>query len=161
MIRRPPRSTLFPYTTLFRSVAEALRHRDHVRLDTRLLYPPEVAARPPERRLDLVGDVQDTRLVENLLDAPYVLGRQLYKAADALDRLGYEGGDVARGRGPYEVAQVVCARFGELRVPLVATVERGVGVVRGHRVGDVEGRAARRAPGALSRYAHRAERAAV
>src|SRR3712207_7305471 len=26
MIRRPPRSTLFPYTTLFRS------HRDHVRL---------------------------------------------------------------------------------------------------------------------------------
>src|SRR2546430_5104449 len=25
MIRRPPRSTLFPYTTLFRSVAEAIR----------------------------------------------------------------------------------------------------------------------------------------
>src|SRR5260370_25688880 len=25
MIRRPPRSTLFPYTTLFRSCAEALR----------------------------------------------------------------------------------------------------------------------------------------
>src|SRR5258705_6756281 len=25
MIRRPPRSTLFPYTTLFRSVADALR----------------------------------------------------------------------------------------------------------------------------------------
>src|SRR3712207_9018177 len=25
MIRRPPRSTLFPYTTLFRSVAERLR----------------------------------------------------------------------------------------------------------------------------------------
>src|SRR3712207_7173125 len=32
MIRRPPRSTLFPYTTLFRSVADreraARRHRD-------------------------------------------------------------------------------------------------------------------------------------
>src|SRR3712207_8332269 len=26
MIRRPPRSTLFPYTTLFRSVIELLRH---------------------------------------------------------------------------------------------------------------------------------------
>src|SRR5438477_1529215 len=26
MIRRPPRSTLFPYTTLFRSSAEPLRH---------------------------------------------------------------------------------------------------------------------------------------
>src|SRR2546428_7847151 len=34
MIRRPPRSTLFPYTTLFRSVEDAARgragaHRDH------------------------------------------------------------------------------------------------------------------------------------
>src|SRR3712207_8702128 len=26
MIRRPPRSTLFPYTTLFRSLAEMLEH---------------------------------------------------------------------------------------------------------------------------------------
>src|SRR2546428_11232286 len=26
MIRRPPRSTLFPYTTLFRSLAETVRH---------------------------------------------------------------------------------------------------------------------------------------
>src|SRR5256885_9372645 len=29
MIRRPPRSTLFPYTTLFRSVAGELVARDH------------------------------------------------------------------------------------------------------------------------------------
>src|SRR5260221_9993867 len=28
MIRRPPRSTLFPYTTLFRSVDARLRQRD-------------------------------------------------------------------------------------------------------------------------------------
>src|SRR2546422_4701369 len=28
MIRRPPRSTLFPYTTLFRSVAAAAEERD-------------------------------------------------------------------------------------------------------------------------------------
>src|SRR3712207_7847200 len=27
MIRRPPRSTLFPYTTLFRSLVRVLRHR--------------------------------------------------------------------------------------------------------------------------------------
>src|SRR5256885_8052101 len=33
MIRRPPRSTLFPYTTLFRSDAVGSRvHGDHVRL---------------------------------------------------------------------------------------------------------------------------------
>src|SRR2546430_4221407 len=31
MIRRPPRSTLFPYTTLFRSIHErGIRDRDHV-----------------------------------------------------------------------------------------------------------------------------------
>src|SRR5256885_10455020 len=40
MIRRPPRSTLFPYTTLFRSVCvyldppEGLRHHWKVRRDT-------------------------------------------------------------------------------------------------------------------------------
>src|SRR5438445_3942295 len=31
MIRRPPRSTLFPYTTLFRSVVEVWREFDSVR----------------------------------------------------------------------------------------------------------------------------------
>src|SRR3712207_9586378 len=30
MIRRPPRSTLFPYTTLFRSTRALLRHLEHV-----------------------------------------------------------------------------------------------------------------------------------
>src|SRR5260221_7870402 len=28
MIRRPPRSTLFPYTTLFRSLSEEIKHFD-------------------------------------------------------------------------------------------------------------------------------------
>src|SRR2546426_3269236 len=32
MIRRPPRSTLFPYTTLFRSRVVRIRHRRRVRL---------------------------------------------------------------------------------------------------------------------------------
>src|SRR3712207_9489622 len=34
MIRRPPRSTLFPYTTLFRSAAEATGIRKRVTLHT-------------------------------------------------------------------------------------------------------------------------------
>src|SRR3712207_6873695 len=33
MIRRPPRSTLFPYTTLFRSGGQEGEHRAHVRVD--------------------------------------------------------------------------------------------------------------------------------
>src|SRR5256885_9044430 len=36
MIRRPPRSTLFPYTTLFRSVGDDLRARRQRRLHPRL-----------------------------------------------------------------------------------------------------------------------------
>src|SRR5690349_23302287 len=38
MIRRPPRSTLFPYTTLFRSRAARLRARR--RQGAHLLHPP-------------------------------------------------------------------------------------------------------------------------
>src|SRR5256885_7661058 len=53
MIRRPPRSTLFPYTTLFRSGAEALRDdaRDRHRADgaPRLRAEPP---RPPDRADD-------------------------------------------------------------------------------------------------------------
>src|SRR2546426_3864665 len=59
MIRRPPRSTLFPYTTLFRSLLhELLRHEvtGHVEVDA----PP----REPGRVLD-----------RNRGDAPYDTGR--------------------------------------------------------------------------------------
>src|SRR5258708_27190212 len=40
MIRRPPRSTLFPYTTLFRSRRKAERHEPHADLARNL---PELA----------------------------------------------------------------------------------------------------------------------
>src|SRR2546423_11696553 len=38
MIRRPPRSTLFPYTTLFRSLAAALRGRARAGSDLHRLH---------------------------------------------------------------------------------------------------------------------------
>src|SRR2546422_7107982 len=53
MIRRPPRSTLFPYTTLFRSRARLFPRRDAVPLESHdipLVYVP----RHP-RRLDGLG----------------------------------------------------------------------------------------------------------
>src|SRR3712207_8217876 len=37
MIRRPPRSTLFPYTTLFRSVADRFELWPDIQLDTRVV----------------------------------------------------------------------------------------------------------------------------
>src|SRR5438132_1871207 len=52
MIRRPPRSTLFPYTTLFRSVEEAraLERHDrlgvHIRQDDQGPVLPDVNAQP-------------------------------------------------------------------------------------------------------------------
>src|SRR5258708_29310184 len=54
MIRRPPRSTLFPYTTLFRSLEEAIEN-----------LQPVVAAYPRFRqaRQELrIGDRKSTRL---------------------------------------------------------------------------------------------------
>src|SRR3712207_8770008 len=49
MIRRPPRSTLFPYTTLFRSDPEA-RPRAGRRLVARLPGARALAARPTRGR---------------------------------------------------------------------------------------------------------------
>src|SRR2546430_3999274 len=66
MIRRPPRSTLFPYTTLFRSQGEDVEH-------ARLLRPQHEthrrglrhgdeswAPRRPAQRIDPPGQVVDT-----------------------------------------------------------------------------------------------------
>src|SRR2546430_6099751 len=71
MIRRPPRSTLFPYTTLFRSVAYPVsrprRPRDRLRPgDDRL--PPLVAARPDGRSEEHTSELQSqSNLVCRLL----------------------------------------------------------------------------------------------
>src|SRR5688572_32085004 len=49
MIRRPPRSTLFPYTTLFRSVAEARIER-MVHAEVRDRHEVPLADRGPDRK---------------------------------------------------------------------------------------------------------------
>src|SRR3712207_6953855 len=54
MIRRPPRSTLFPYTTLFRSLVAEQQHARLVEADAR---PPRIEPRfHGERRPDLDRD---------------------------------------------------------------------------------------------------------
>src|SRR5258707_9523064 len=57
MIRRPPRSTLFPYTTLFRSQARfrCARHRHRNESDEELCRQPAVALARPSHGLPL-GD---------------------------------------------------------------------------------------------------------
>src|SRR3712207_8692449 len=77
MIRRPPRSTLFPYTTLFRSVAARVRQPDHLGAAGLRLHqeggevggPGEGRAHraqhPPARRLDEAARVPLQRSEEH------------------------------------------------------------------------------------------------
>src|SRR6266498_4360894 len=58
MIRRPPRSTLFPYTTLFRSPLPAVRPGPHHQPHGRLRAPDGA----PGCRLRRHGDRKSTRL---------------------------------------------------------------------------------------------------
>src|SRR3712207_9081922 len=68
MIRRPPRSTLFPYTTLFRSMLRAARVAAGRRLELRVV-PLPVGADPA----DLV-QAEGAQAVARLVDAsvPFV-----------------------------------------------------------------------------------------
>src|SRR3712207_7620591 len=65
MIRRPPRSTLFPYTTLFRSGGE----RQHLQRDA-----------PPQRHLD------------GLVDDAHAAAADLADQAEVAQRAGLGGG---------------------------------------------------------------------
>src|SRR3712207_9517318 len=51
MMRRPPRSTLFPYTTLFRSAAEPLEHAVPVAEPARQVAPGRSRPHAPQHRL--------------------------------------------------------------------------------------------------------------
>src|SRR3989441_11811758 len=72
MIRRPPRSTLFPYTTLFRSDHEQERACEDHQLETRV-EPPHEPELDPERRDDELADEeqpQDPRPVADEQEEP-------------------------------------------------------------------------------------------
>src|SRR3712207_8059340 len=67
MIRRPPRSTLFPYTTLFRSAGAALANRAHGRLtlniqpDGDLMYAPGILWTAAHHRIPLLSVMHNNR----------------------------------------------------------------------------------------------------
>src|SRR3712207_6889480 len=82
MIRRPPRSTLFPYTTLFRSeLGQRVAHRvherprvvDHLAVDD----DPEVdvveVAQARDVQPDAVGDRKSTRLNSSHANISYAV----------------------------------------------------------------------------------------
>src|SRR2546426_5934308 len=101
MIRRPPRSTLFPYTTLFRSrVAMTCKHR---------AAPPSLGGTSNWRSEEHTSELQSPcNLVCRLL---------LEKKNTTEDAVGaYEQGQVAAGHVPVKVRQVVASHGQEVAV---------------------------------------------
>src|SRR2546425_1888084 len=68
MIRRPPRSTLFPYTTLFRSATEHVHPPDawHARDDRLDLVARDVVQRGRVAALDVVRSEEHTSELQSL-----------------------------------------------------------------------------------------------
>src|SRR3712207_8499547 len=75
MIRRPPRSTLFPYTTLFRSLAQVAQHVDDLAraeaFYTKLLGTPAGRFDPPG--LVFFRDRKSTRLNSSHANISYAV----------------------------------------------------------------------------------------
>src|SRR5258708_25559020 len=61
MIRRPPRSTLFPYTTLFRSTPQGIWRKVEDKTEAKKLWDARVA-KVPEYTID------DTHLITGAID---------------------------------------------------------------------------------------------
>src|SRR3712207_8837646 len=83
MIRRPPRSTLFPYTTLFRSEAGERSARSFCQRD-RCLHQREVrerlrvvAEQLSRRRVDLLGQQRSEEHTSELQSRQYLVCRLL------------------------------------------------------------------------------------
>src|SRR3712207_8518214 len=77
MIRRPPRSTLFPYTTLFRSGEEGLvlAHGEEEQANgvSELPHPAELRHRRAEHLVGLLGDRKSTRLNSSHANISYAV----------------------------------------------------------------------------------------
>src|SRR2546425_7730929 len=109
MIRRPPRSTLFPYTTLFRSGHGEGRGHDARRVDHRALD----LALQLDGLLEVVGETDEDR-VEDAADLA------------GLHHVGVEVG---------EDLAVLADRLGERGAALDVVLDGGDGAAEGFRVG--------------------------
>src|SRR3989449_7754290 len=110
MIRRPPRSTLFPYTTLFRSRAREPAHRAELLVALRDPGAPGAAAvrgeeavgHPPvevggELETDRLLTLEAVRLLERRQVEPAELGRDLRGDPPRGQDRALEGEDVGAG----------------------------------------------------------------
>src|SRR3712207_8201858 len=78
MIRRPPRSTLFPYTTLFRSIAHSARvDRDLGPSLLLVLEGQRISPRAGRRRLDRTACTRSEEHTSELQSRQYLVCRLL------------------------------------------------------------------------------------
>src|SRR2546427_10421744 len=119
MIRRPPRSTLFPYTTLFRShlVDDAMLQCHSEELMREILREPPKLPRElqqPDRRelddcvLELIG-ITDPKAREELLDELYLETTKYYRYQRTQDIQAMENraGNNGRRLGANDLAESI------------------------------------------------------
>src|SRR5260221_12269150 len=112
MIRRPPRSTLFPYTTLFRSLRTLGERGDIIRTMQRAMRgePRELAVfEPGDDGRTILGRVAAKGLADELRDRGYLVidgvdGKAHYVALNTRDELAnYPTGAVVEVKGSADV----------------------------------------------------------
>ena len=140
------------------AVADALGHGHDVGDDAEVLEAPVVVAGAAEAGLHLVGDAEPAVLAHDGVRLTQVVRRAVRRAADALDRLGDERGDLARRRVADQVADVLGALVRDL---LGRAAERAAVRIGVDRVMDAEVGLLRELPGVVRRERHRGRRAAV
>src|SRR4051794_16045670 len=124
MIRRPPRSTLFPYTTLFRSEGAA-----HALLEARVLEAVQLVA-PAEARID-------RHLLLRVLDRHRPLDEAREGRLEAAQRLAEGAVGAARAAGARAALDgddVVARAPGSHVVTTRIAVTRALRVARGRRI---------------------------
>src|SRR5690349_23690442 len=98
MIRRPPRSTLFPYTTLFRSAVEARRTSIG-----KVIVMPKPTAGPLMAAISGPADRKSTRLNSSHVEISYaVFCLKKKRKTDARRGFGADSNGSARTRGRLE-----------------------------------------------------------
>src|SRR2546429_2338809 len=103
MIRRPPRSTLFPYTTLFRSIAKSVAQRlDSVTpaLQDAIRNSAQITGQmTSDAQTKMAGELKNTRdqisQIQLQLGEVQQAGRQMSQTAQTLE--GILGGAKSRG----------------------------------------------------------------
>src|SRR5437870_7536934 len=98
MIRRPPRSTLFPYTTLFRSL-QALHDRRAVGLDAQLLVEL-VAARGADALPGPLGADRSEEHTSELQSRGHLVCRLLLEKKNTIHRIRIRRRSVQPSYGP-------------------------------------------------------------